>query len=108
VKADTENAKAVYAALAKFGAPLEGMNPEDFTNPGLFFRMGAPPQMVEIFPRISGVDFDAAWERRTEEVLDDRAGLKVFVISAEDFIANKIATGRPQDIAAADPTNPLR
>ncbi|MFZ0594588.1 MAG: nucleotidyl transferase AbiEii/AbiGii toxin family protein [Bryobacteraceae bacterium] len=102
VKADPENAKAVHVALAKFGAPLEGIKPEDFINPGLFFRMGTAPQMVEIFSRISGVDFDAAWERRTEEVMDDRTGLKVFVISAEDFIANKIAAGRPQDVADVD------
>jgi hypothetical protein len=55
--------------------------------------------MIEILPRISGVNFDEAWERRIEEVIDDRTGLKAFVISADDFIANKIATGRLQDLA---------
>ena len=34
VKADTENAKAVFAALAEFGAPLQGLTPADFEEPG--------------------------------------------------------------------------
>jgi hypothetical protein len=42
-----------------------------------------------------------AWQRRIEEVIDESAGLKVFVISAPDFITNKLAAARPQDIADA-------
>ena len=34
VKADAENAKAVFAALAKFGAPLEGLTAADFSEAG--------------------------------------------------------------------------
>jgi hypothetical protein len=90
------------AALAKFGAPLGELRPDDMTEPNVFFRPGTPPQMVEILPRISGVEFDQAWERRIEAVIDERTGLKVFVISAEDLIANKTALGRPYDLADAD------
>lgn len=61
-----ENSKAVFAALAEFGAPLEGLTPKDFMEPGSFFRMGTPPVMVDILSSISGVDFDHAWERRVE------------------------------------------
>ncbi|GAC1459800.1 MAG: hypothetical protein PVS2B3_12110 [Steroidobacteraceae bacterium] len=50
ISADAENAQAVYAALAQFGAPVEGLSAQDFTNVGSFFRMGAPPEMVDIFP----------------------------------------------------------
>jgi hypothetical protein len=57
--------------------------------------------MVEILSHISGVGFDQAWERRIEEVIDEPAGLKAFVISAQDFITNKLAAARPQDIADA-------
>jgi hypothetical protein len=101
VKPDAENAKAVFAALAKFRAPLAGLKPEDLIDPGSFFRMGTAPQMIEILPRISGVEFDQAWERRIEEVIDEKAGLNAFFISAEDFITNKLAAARPQDIADA-------
>ena len=43
IAADDENGRAVYAALARFGAPVEGLSGQDFTAPGSFFRMGAPP-----------------------------------------------------------------
>ena len=32
IKADSANARATYAALAEFGAPLQGIRPEDFTD----------------------------------------------------------------------------
>lgn len=60
------------------------------------------PQMVEILPRISGVEFAQAWEHRIEAVVDERTGLKAFVISADDLIANKTAFGRPYDLADVD------
>lgn len=101
IQPDAENAKAVFAALAAFGAPLSDLKPEDLIDPSSFFRMGTAPHMVEILSHISGVDFDQAWERRIEEVIDEPAGLKAFVISAPDFITNKLAAARPQDIADA-------
>lgn len=33
-----DNAKAVFVALAKFGAPLTDLRPEDLTDPNFFFR----------------------------------------------------------------------
>ena len=59
ISGDAENSRAVYAALAKFGAPVEGLSAKDFTEPGNFFRMGTPPVMVDIMPKISGVEFGA-------------------------------------------------
>jgi hypothetical protein len=66
IKPDPANAQAVYAALAKFGPPLDDLTPEDFIGKGKFYRIGVPPLMVDIFPEISGVDFDAAWEKRID------------------------------------------
>ncbi len=43
IGADVENSKAVFAALAKFGAPIEGLSAKDFAEPDNFFRMGTPP-----------------------------------------------------------------
>jgi hypothetical protein len=88
--------------LAKFGAPLANLKSDDLIDPNSFFRMGTAPHMIEILPRISGVDFDQAWERRIETIIDDQTGLKAYVISAEDLIANKRAFGRPYDLADAD------
>ena len=102
IKADPGNAKAIYAALAEFGALLKGVRPEDFADRGSFFRFGRDPQGIDILPDIPGVDFDAAWERRVESVVDPATGLKANFISADDLIASKLASGRPQDLADAD------
>ena len=96
---DAANSKAVFAALAEFGAPLEGLTPKDFVEPGNFFRMGTPPVMVDMLSSIKGVDFDQAWERRVEFPVD--SGLNALFISREDLLAAKLAAGRPQDLADA-------
>jgi hypothetical protein len=44
IKADPANAEAVFAALAAFGAPLQGIRPEDFADRGSFFRFGNDPR----------------------------------------------------------------
>jgi hypothetical protein len=102
VKADAENARAVFAALAQFGAPLEGLTPDDFADPGPFFRMGRDPVGVDILTAIPGIEFHSAWERRVEEVVDPGSGLKATFISRDDLIAAKLASGRPQDLADVD------
>ncbi len=102
VRPDPDNAKAVFAALAKFGAPLHGYAPADFAEPGPFFRMGHAPLGVDILTEIPGVDFDAAWPRRVEDVVDPASGLKASFLSRDDLIAAKLATGRPQDLADVD------
>ncbi len=102
VAADTQNAAAVFAALQDFGAPLEGLSPNDFSRPGKLFRMGRPPLAVDILLEIDGVRFEQAWANRVETEIDPSTALKGTFISREDLIANKVAAGRPQDLADAD------
>jgi Nucleotidyl transferase of unknown function (DUF2204) len=102
IKPDAANARKVFAALAQFGSPLQGMTAADFAEPGPFFRMGREPVSVDILTDIPGVDFGAAWKRRIEDVVDPASGLKASFISADDLIAAKLATARPQDIADVD------
>ena len=99
VAADPQNAKAVFAALAEFGAPLQGLTSADFEEPGPFFRMGREPVGVDILTAIPGVEFDTAWPRRVEDVLDEETNLRANFISREDLLAAKRAAGRPQDLA---------
>ena len=101
IQPDRENAKAVFAALAQFGAPLENLKPDDLIEHASFFRIGTAPQMIEVFSEISGVEFRDAWNRRLERVVDEATNLRAFFISAEDFVANKLAVARPQDVADA-------
>src|ERR1700682_3019421 len=76
IKADPANAKATWAALAEFGAALQGIRPEDFADRTSFFRFGRDPKGFDILPDIPGVDFDAAWERRVESVIDPDDGFE--------------------------------
>jgi hypothetical protein len=43
VKHDVENARAICTALTEFGAPFEGLAPEEFAGRGSCFRMGREP-----------------------------------------------------------------
>jgi hypothetical protein len=99
IKPDADNAKAVHAALGKFGAPLDGLTAEDFIERDKFFRMGRAPVIVDILPEIKGIDFDRAWQNRVEAVIDPQRGITAFFISRQDLITAKLASGRPQDIA---------
>jgi hypothetical protein len=102
IEADADNAKALFAALTQFGAPLQGLTSADFAEQGPFFRMGREPVGVDILTAIPGVEFGAAWPQRVEEVVDPVSGLKASFISREDLIAAKLASGRPQDLADVD------
>jgi len=101
VASDPTNAEAVYAALHEFGAPLQGLTAADFTQKGKFFRMGRVPFAVDILSEISGLDFEPAWANRVQAVVDEQTGMQAFFISPADLITNKLASGRPQDLADA-------
>jgi len=60
------------------------------------------PVAVDILSEIPGVEFDAAWERRVEEVIDQGTGTTANFISRDDLIAAKLASGRLQDLADVD------
>lgn len=65
IRADPENGRAVYAALAKFGAPVAGLKAEDLTEPGNFFRMGTlPVRLWTMIWSLSAGDVSRARTRR--------------------------------------------
>ena len=99
IKADPENARATYEALVAFGAPLQHVRVEDLAEPSNFFRFGREPHAIDILPGIDGMDFDTAWGKRVEGVVDPESGLTAYFISAADLVTAKIAAGRLQDLA---------
>ena len=66
-------------------------------------QIGSGPRRIDILTRIDGVKFSEAYPRRVTVRLE---GLDVPVISREDLIANKRATGRPQDLADIERLSP--
>lgn len=99
VKADQENAKAIFTALRFFGAPLTNLSADDFADEDAFYQMGVPPVRVDISMSIPGLNFDEAWERR--EIVDFD-GIPLPFISKQHLIISKRASGRPQDILDAN------
>ena len=95
IRTDEENSAAVFRALTEYGAPLDGFSPRDFMD-GSTFQLGQPPARVDILQRIDGLTFDEAWENRIEGLIDGE--VQVSVISKNDLIRNKLATGREQDV----------
>jgi hypothetical protein len=95
IRSDQENAKAVFRALKQFGAPLEGMTEADFVD-GTIFQIGQEPDRIDILQRIDGITFDEAWANRIEGKIDDE--VPASVISRDDLIRNKLASGREQDL----------
>ncbi len=95
VSPEKDNARAVFKALEEFGAPLAQVTEDDFTDQEIVYQMGIPPVRIDVLMSIDGLDFETAWTRRVEARW---GGETVCVISLEDLIANKRATGRPQDL----------
>ena len=95
IRTDRENAKAVFKALTDFGAPIAGMTPDNFMD-GTVFQMGQSPERIDILQQVSGLDFDSAWEHRLEGFIDENT--PAMVISRDDLIRNKLASGRDQDL----------
>lgn len=95
IRSDEANGAAVYRALMQYGAPLDGLGPQDFVD-GSTFQIGQPPARVDILQRIDGLTFDEAWQNRIEGLLDRE--VMVNVISKDDLVRNKLASGRDQDL----------
>lgn len=98
VRPDEANARRVWEALARFGAPVSRISVEELSRPGFFFQIGVAPVRIDILTGIDGVTFDDAWADRGVHDLD---GIEVPVISRRHLLINKKSTGRPKDLADA-------
>jgi predicted nucleotidyltransferase len=69
---------------------LSGM---DFTKT-LVFSDGEEPYKIDFLTQISGVDFNEAWNAKTEAIIDD---VPIPFIHLHHLIVSKITTGRLKD-----------
>lgn len=96
VRPTSENATRVWAALKTYGAPLFDLKVDDLAQPGIVFQIGLRPLRIDLLTGISGIDdFELAWSSGREVDLD---GLIVRVLSRNDLIVNKRASGRSKDL----------
>ncbi len=85
-------------AIQTFGTPLLGLKEEDFHRPGTIFQIGVAPQRIDIISAADGLDYACAAKRAVTMNVD---GLAIKVVSLDDLIVNKRASGRPKDLADA-------
>ena len=98
IKCSMDNARRIYEALAKFGAPLQDISLDDFANPELIYQIGIEPTRIDILMGIEGFDFDDCWTRRVESTFDD---VETVIISINDLIKTKLHFARDQDLIDA-------
>ena len=96
IRPSRDNAEKTWRALKSFGAPLFDLSIDDLSEPDNVFQIGVAPRRIDLLTAISGVGFDDAWKNRVPVTL---WGMQFSVLSREDLIANKLAAGRPKDLA---------
>ena len=100
-----DNAGAVLRALSRFGAPLNNITREDLCQAGTIFQIGIAPRRIDIITALSGLQFDHAYQNSIPVNID---GIEVRILSIDDLIINKKATGRTKDLADAEALEQLK
>jgi hypothetical protein len=98
-RADDHGVLGVLGALRAFGFPEDSVSAADIARPGNVIRMGVPPVRIELLNTVSGVAFDEVWAGRIAGHYDD---VPVAYIGRAELIRNKMASGRPKDLADVD------
>ena len=96
IRTTADNVERVWAALAAFGAPRRRLTKKDLCTPDNVYQIGVAPYRIDILTSITGVEFEDAWIHRNQAQIN---GISVAVISRNDLLKNKRATGRPKDLA---------
>lgn len=97
ISIDSENLKRMIKTLADFGGPTA--EAQHLSTAGSVFRMGVPPLQIDIINEAAGLEFEQCYARRNMVRVGD---LEIAVISRDDLIRNKKATGRTLDLADAE------
>lgn len=58
--------------------------------------LGVPPLRIDVMTSVDGVQFPEAWSGRLTAVVD---GQQMHFLGLEQLRANKVASGRPKDLA---------
>jgi hypothetical protein len=98
IRTTPENVERVWKAIEVFGAPRRKLTKADLCVPGNIYQIGVAPYRIDIVTSITGVEFADAWRNRHETQLD---GMNVAVLSRDDLLKNKRATGRTKDLLDA-------
>ena len=96
INASAENADRMQSVLRQFGFHLSGISREDFLAENRVIQLGVAPNRIDILTSLSGCTFEEVWTGRVPAEL---GGVPVNFIGREQFLKNKRAAGRRQDLA---------
>jgi hypothetical protein len=99
VRGSSENLARLGRALVEFGAPTSIAQAASTLSETEVLFFGQPPYRVDILRTIDGVSFDEAYPKRITVTID---GVDVTFADRETILRNKLASGRPQDLADVD------
>lgn len=91
-----ENARALIDALRMFGAPTGHLVVDELAVRGYTVTFGVPPSRVDLLNWLSGLSYEDAASDAVEGTLGSVA---VRFLSKRSLIINKVAAGRPKDLA---------
>ena len=100
-----ENAQAVIRAIKRFGAPLHDLTIEDLQQDDTVFQIGVAPRRIDLITGATGLSYATAVKNAIERQIDE---IDLKVLSIDDLITNKEATGRLKDLADAEELKRLR
>ena len=95
VRKSGENAQRILDALEEFGFGSLGLTIDDLIDPNKVIQFGREPNRIDILTFLTGLEFDDCMVRAVSAMYE---GIPVKVISLDDLVANKKATGRDKDI----------
>ena len=97
VSSNKNNLKNLQKAFYDFNAPP--IDIEAFREKGYVIRIGSSPIQIDIINEADGIDIKECFSRRKIINIDE---IEIMLISKEDLIKNKIASGRYNDLADAE------
>jgi predicted nucleotidyltransferase len=92
-----KNALKLLAVFKDFGMSALDFKKQDFLEPGYITQVGYPPLRIDILNSIDGIAFEKAVAGMQRIQLED--DLYVNFIGLAEFLKNKQAAGRKQDLA---------
>jgi hypothetical protein len=96
VRPHPQNASRILEALSEFGFGSANLTEADFSTPNKVIQLGVPPVRVDLITSLTGVSWEEAVAAKSPGSYGD---IPVFFIGRKEFIANKRAIGRKQDLA---------
>ncbi len=91
-----KNAEQILKAMTQFGFGSLGLTKGDLLKPDQIIQIGLPPNRIELFTTLPGVNFNRCFPARARTKID---GVLVNFIDLDNLKKNKKAVGRKQDLA---------